>query len=590
MSVSAGWGYTCGVYEGGGVECWRWGADGSVLYEWTTKEEGWSPDPGAESAPGGVFSSVSAGRESACGVRPGGRVECWGRNPAVSGPPGGVFESVSVGIEHACGLRADGAAECWGASRRRRPASLPPGGVFSSVAAGGNHACALGTDFRAACWGFGFTWPPPSLPAAAPGVPGGAFRSLHTAHGEHVCGIRPAGAVACWATYSEDRGDEPSVPHLAPPEGVFTHIAVGEGPYACGLRVGGRAECWSNNKDGKVRHRVITPPDEVFTSLVLTINVACGFLPEGGLLCWELRSDHEDPVKVRDEVFTEIRQGGRHVCGLAGGEAVCWNYTDPEDPAASPPGGKFASLAAGEGFTCGLRPGGRVECWGGGSFGQSSPPAGVFTAITAGYTFACGLRLNGGLECWGFSGLQSKILPPQEPLTSVSAGWGGHELYWDQGVEMDWGYSCGLRANGRAVCWGDDTYKTVPWGLLTTPPRDAFKDVQAGRRHACGLRPAGGIECWNIEHRAPREPHAGGEDYTALSVGGTHTCGLRAGGAIKCWTTDGSSSLNFQGPYTAVSAGYEHQCGVRAEGSIHCWEQQEPYPDTWKEHTYHPNP
>jgi hypothetical protein len=42
-----------------------------------------------------------------------------------------------------------------------------------------------------------------------------------------------------------------------------------------------------------------------------------------------------------------------------------------------------------------------VSCWGYTSDGESTPPAGAFTQISAGNYHTCGLRADGFAVCWG---------------------------------------------------------------------------------------------------------------------------------------------------------------------------------------------
>ena len=72
---------------------------------------------------------------------------------------------------------------------------------------------------------------------------------------------------------------------------------------------------------------------------------------------------------------------------------VCWGRNDHGE--ASPPSGRFTSISAGAGFTCGLRENGAIECWGVNNLNQTgvtSPPAGRFTSITTGHYHGCALR------------------------------------------------------------------------------------------------------------------------------------------------------------------------------------------------------
>ncbi|CAN0577061.1 unnamed protein product, partial [Ectocarpus sp. 12 AP-2014] len=60
-------------------------------------------------------------------------------------------------------------------------------------------------------------------------------------------------------------------------------------------------------------------------------------------------------------------------------------------------------VVAGKDNSCGLRPNGRVDCWGGNNAGQSSPPRDVqFRQLSASNSrHVCGLTLERDIRCWG---------------------------------------------------------------------------------------------------------------------------------------------------------------------------------------------
>ena len=111
------------------------------------------PSPESGGSTENSFVSVSAGFGHTCGVKTDGSVACWGDNEFdKSTPPGGEFASVSAGIFHTCGVKTDGPVVCWGDNEFNQ--STPPGGEFASVSAGGFHTCGLKTDGLRCLLGF----------------------------------------------------------------------------------------------------------------------------------------------------------------------------------------------------------------------------------------------------------------------------------------------------------------------------------------------------------------------------------------------------------------------------------------------------
>ncbi len=615
VSVSAGLGYSCGLREQGGVECWEW-SGGSLPEQWWGLEWAyWSDDPVEVTPPAGVFTMVSAGWGNACGLRRSGELECWGPNRSeVVSPPAGVFKEVSVGLEHACATRLDSSVTCWGSAGWRHPAILPPESLFTDFVLGDNFACGIRENSSVECWGQGFSSPRPPRQETKggdftrfdwrwepPPVPSGAFVDIHSWR-EGACGLRSSGALECWSyfNYSEEG--------FWSPEGEFASILFVENWTFCGERADGELECW------RIMGGKLPPPYPPLPGAGASFGEgdACGRSLDGVRFCFSVGAGGPP------EEITGTVAGLNFACGLRpGGEAVCdyfdefyrakgflGEYRFPQG--ASPvetPGGAFTVLVMGGfSFVCGLRPAGEVACWGTNKYGQSSPPEGKFTQIQAqasAYS-VCGLRPAGEMECWGYGGKQSKKVPPRGPLSGVHAGWGGLEVQKKQGTvqgdgsaspddyeqKMDWGYTCGLRPTGEAVCWGDDSSEPLPgdWSLLEEVneeiavtrliPSGAFTQVGVGETQACGLRPTGIIECWGPDWVTPEGEGAfymSEEKYSQLSVGGELTCALRGSGTVDCWNADESITHEKQGPYTVVSAGYDHQCGVLTTGDIQCW-------------------
>ena len=103
---------------------------------------------------------------------------------------------------------------------------------------------------------------------------------------------------------------------------------------------------------------------------------------------------------------------------------------------------------------------GQPFCQGENAQKQSDAPPTVFQAITAGEDHTCGARPDGTLECWG-GGSQIgnvRLTAPQGRFTSVSAGFR---------------HTCALNARGHAACWNH------PYVATPTPPYDTLNVAPA---------------------------------------------------------------------------------------------------------------
>jgi alpha-tubulin suppressor-like RCC1 family protein len=230
-------------------------------------------------------------------------------------------------------------------------------------------------------------------------------------------------------------------------------------------------------------------------------------------------------------------------------------------------------LAAGLEFTCALRAGGTVVCWGNndarqlGVSGSSRPtPVAVqgltgITSIVAGNTFACALDGAGSVWCWG-----------------------------DNDV--------GQLGIGTTVVGG------LPPTRVGGPGKELTKvtAISAGGEHACALI-AGGIHCWGRNDfgqlgrtSAPLVPAPVASIMGAvdLSLGGNYSCVVAddpikaAPKAIQCWGQNADSQLGFTGSESEiphrismrvgakdalplVNSGFGHSCARDDANRLLCW-------------------
>jgi probable HAF family extracellular repeat protein len=158
-------------------------------------------------------------------------------------------------------------------------------------------------------------------------------------------------------------------------------------------------------------------------------------------------------------------------------------------------------------------------------------------------------------------------------------------------------HSCGILANGEAVCWGANQF------LQATPPGGTFQQVHTGTFHSCGLRFDGSVECWGLDTDGQAPTTVTGE-FRQLASGAFHNCAIeKASGNPFCWgrgangTADGqatppigvcdtvadtcsagrvgqacSADSDCDLILVQVTTGEAHTCGLGFEtGAVRCW-------------------
>jgi len=102
-----------------------------------------------------------------------------------------------------------------------------------------------------------------------------------------------------------------------------------------------------------------------------------------------------------------------------------------------------------------------------------------------------------------------------------------------------------------------------------------WRDVSAGRDHACATRYNGTLDCWGSDggHGRVNDMPATGS-FVQVSAGRYHSCALADDGTVDCWgcaISDKGQCNAPSGTFVQVSAGSQHSCGLREDGSIDCW-------------------
>ena len=125
------------------------------------------------------------------------------------------------------------------------------------------------------------------------------------------------------------------------------------------------------------------------------------------------------------------------------------------------PAGSSPRSAPDVDYTCGVKRGGAVACWGQNDYGQATPPAGEFASVSAGRSHTCGVKRDGGVACWGFDirGVPS-MLRDGVGVTRVNTG----NVSICDVIEQD---------GAKVICRGDDSY-TQGGGLVWVDTGDVL--------------------------------------------------------------------------------------------------------------------
>ena len=264
----------------------------------------------------------------------------------------------------------------------------------------------------------------------------------------------------------------------------------------------------------------------------------------------------------------------------------------------------YTQLVGDGGMTCGLLPGGELQCWG----SREKLPRGRLQKIGIRGRI-CGLDLKGMLRCASNTRGDTLAGLPGVPLLDFASGaFHGCGILKQSGKLVCWertlsekhprsrppagrftqvisgtDYSCALGTNGRVECWGD--------GDVIEPPSHRFESIAAGVFHACGVTGQKLVVCWganeNGELNAPRRVR-----FTSVSAGLHHSCGLGQDGSITCWgKPDDGRTAAPPGKFKSVMASVGHSCAVRQKGGTICWGKnhmgQTNVPQTNKGHNWH---
>ena len=330
-----------------------------------------------------------------------------------------------------------------------------------------------------------------------------------------VCAIKADESLWCWggsSGYGENGGA------VAPAEDVPGRVGtdrwrqVSTGPYlTCGIKMDGTLWCWGFNNNGELGIGVTggtrTVPTQVGTASNWAKVAANGV---GGCA-----------IKTDSSLWCWGR-GYRAMLGQG-------NFTDSNVPVQV--AGAWSSVAGSDRAVCGVKTDGTGWCWGMNDYGQT----GLGTAS-------------------GYQTTPAQIKDPG-PWAEVIAGWTNT--------------SCGIKLDGTAWCWGDDTHGRLGNGSLPTSSVPSpvasirrFNAISVGPFAVCATAVDGSAWCWG-EDSAGLIGNGGvtadqqvpvpvnGDGGWSEVVTGQVSCGLKFGVAY-CWGADNYNMLgNGLGNFTS---------------------------------------
>jgi len=325
------------------------------------------------------------------------------------------------------------------------------------------------------------------------------------------------------------------------------------------------------------------------------------------------------------KLAASIVAGGTHSCFVSGaGKVTCWgnnNHGQTGDLSSRSANAlitldlkpQFVTVAAGTSHTCAITRDGAAWCWGNDDRGQSGSPAlasrlaptlvpeaHVFWAIAAGDAHTCAVDQYGSPWCWGLNA-HGQLGEPSIPESAVPVLAGRGAIHFVS-VTAGASFTCGLSANGRVSCWGENTSGQLGDGTNFDRPLPvqvtsvAFASIAAGSNHMCGLTSDGEAYCWgrnafgqlgdglNVDRNTPVRVR-GGTRFTSITAGANHTCAVAVDGTAYCWGQNTYGQLGTGGTadmsqpatvadehvFASVHAYASHTCGLTTNGEAFCW-------------------
>jgi len=183
------------------------------------------------------------------------------------------------------------------------------------------------------------------------------------------------------------------------------------------------------------------------------------------------------------------------------------------------------------------------------------PPEGDFASVSAGAFFSCGLKNDGTAWCWGFGEKTGSGTSDDQPTPVQIAETGPWSMVRAGGYD---GRGCAVKTDGTAWCWGPNGNGTlgigVTGGTYDTPQQvsDAgpWSQVNGLTHFTCGIKTDDTLWCWGSNSNGQLGIGVTGGDYNT------------------------PQQITESGPWASFAKGGgdgNQTCAVKSDGTAWCW-------------------
>lgn len=621
--------HTCGIKMDNTAWCWGLNNVGQA---------GTGATGGTYTSPQAVVGSytwtdISLDANATCGIQTNGTAWCWGSgsklgngggtasNSPVAVSGGFTWKKLSSGYNHTCGLRSDDNILCWANNSSGQlgdgttnsslsPVPLSGGGTWKDMnAKSGSTICGIKSDDTVWCWGdivaadgMSYITTTPTQDMHAGGT---AFKSIYPGF-KMLCGIDIYGGLKCRGNglfyigidaqmgRADIKGFQ-EVPVGISSGGQWKQVSIGYS-HTCAIKSDDTLWCWGQNYNTDLTQ---------------------------GLLGNNTRTDSSIPVAVSGGgTWKKVSASNSFSCAIKSDDTLhCWgsngNGRTAQNtitastivPTAVSGGGTWKDIATGDSHACGILMDDTIRCWGNNGSGRLgdntitqrlAPTALTSTggwdtttwkSVTTGSTHTCAIRSDDVLYCWGNngSGQLGDGTPTQRLLPTALTATGNWNTATWKNVSAGNLYTCAIRSDDSAYCWGSNTNGRLGDGTVTPTQSpiavsggNTWTSIKAATDQTCARKTSGQISCWGNNTNGQLGNGTLTQSTVPIAVEGNiiwqsfdnkygASCGINAAGSILCWGQNTNSKLTnneISSPYVQTAALINCSDPVGKAGSI----------------------